>query len=407
MARINPSEIHILVKFKQPCFCWIVCHLYELFRDSVVLLKHGCSTSGLDSQIVTSLIPMFRPRLPSYSQLEKYITVIDSSRQYSNFGPLESEVRLRFSEYLRLPIENIVTCSNATLGINGAISTSSTSGIWSLPSWTFTATAAALNQARGTGFFLDIDHEWRAKPSKDYSNLVDVLPFGQPVGTSKRYVENNVHEVVIDAAASFDSLLDQSWAEFPRFAAILSFHATKVLPAAEGGLFFSNSTEWAEQFRNWTRFGMQTGRVSFSEGTNAKMSEYHSAVLLASLDNWISDRKEWIAQISRANQLATKYGYRSNPHLPKECATPYWIVQHENPAAMEKLKRTFEAQKIETRAWWEYGCHKMPAYSHFLKGDLSTTDLVARQTLGLPFWIDMENEVWEAIERAFQRAVSK
>lgn len=347
-------------------------------------------------------IPMFRPSLPSYQQLEKYIVKIDNARVYSNFGPLDKEVRERFSDYLGLPVDNLVTCANATIGIEGAISTSVATGQWSLPSWTFTATAAALNKAKGTGLFLDIDENWRVIPDGSTANLIDVLPFGQTIGSPKRYLDYGVRNLILDAAASFDGLAGQSWNDFPEFAGILSFHATKVLPAGEGGLFFSNSKEWARRFRNWTRFGMDLGRTSADFGTNAKWSEYHAAVLLASMDKWSADRQIWIRQILRANQLASKHGFSSSPQLSTQLAIPYWIVQHEEPKNIIELKKTFHELNIETRSWWETGCHEMPAYKHFKVANLSATSRIAAQTIGLPFWIDMNEKIWERIDSAFQ-----
>ena len=349
-------------------------------------------------------VPIFRPKLPNYSQLEKYITRIDSSRIYSNFGPLDDEVRLRFSEYLGLPAENIVTCANATLGIQGAISSSQSKGRWGLPAWTFSATAAALNQAKGSGVFFDVDENWRVDLDGSIPNMIDVLPFGQPVGGSRRYTDSAINNLVIDAAASIDACTNQVWHNFPSFAGILSFHATKVLPAGEGGLFFSNRTDWAERFRNWTRFGMENSRTSVNQGTNAKMSEYNAAVLLASMDNWPSDRFLWLEQLSRANDLAKKYGYSSSPQLSTLQATPYWIVEESDPARLDRLKTTFKENLIQTRNWWESGCHKMPAYDHFGREDLTNTDRIGVETLGLPFWIDMEELVWQRIEAAFQAA---
>ncbi len=349
-------------------------------------------------------IPIFRPKLPSYSQLEKYITRIDSCRIYSNFGPLDDEVRLRFSQYLGLPAENIVSCANATLGIEGAISTSQSSGKWGLPAWTFSATAAALNQAKGRGVFFDVNEDWRVAIDGSTPNVIDVLPFGQPVGEPARYAEAGIDNLVIDAAASIDACTNQVWQNFPRFAGILSFHATKVLPAGEGGLFFSNNTDWAERFRSWTRFGMENSRTSINQGTNAKMSEYGAAVLLASMDNWPSDRVLWLEQLSRANNLAKKYGYTSSPQLSTLQATPYWIVEEVDPVRLDRLKTSFKENFIQTRNWWESGCHKMPAYVHFDRLDLTNTDRIGKQTLGLPFWIDMDELVWRRIESAFQAA---
>jgi hypothetical protein len=49
----------------------------------------------------------------------------------------------------------------------------------------------------------------------------------------------------------------------------------------------------------------------------------------------------------------------------------------------------------------------MPAYAHFKTVDLMNTNVIAAQTLGLPFWIDMDESVWQRVEFAFQCADEK
>jgi dTDP-4-amino-4,6-dideoxygalactose transaminase len=134
------------------------------------------------------------------------------------------------------------------------------------------------------------------------------------------------------------------------------------------------------------------------------MSEYNAAVLLASIDNWASDRVLWLEQLARAGDLAKKYGYTSSPQLSTPQATPYWIVEECDRLRLDRLKTSFKENFIQTRNWWESGCHKMSAYDHFDRKGLTNTDRISEQTLGLPFWIDMDEQVWRRIEIAFQAA---
>lgn len=353
-------------------------------------------------ELILENIPIFKPILPTYEDLEKYIRRIDLSRHYTNFGSLENEVRSRLGEYLGLPVDQIVTCSNATVGIQGAIETSGAQGLWEMPAWTFTATPAALSMSRQEGRFIDVGADWRTLPSKKKSNLIDVLPFGQGIGDTEKYELAEVNCLIIDAAASFDSLRPVNLPKDIPTAGILSFHATKVMPAGEGGLFFTNSSEWAKRFRSWTTFGMRDTRSSEFIGTNAKLSEYHSAVLLASLDAWPRDRAKWLMQRQRAVRITEMHGYKFEPINSGNFAAPYWILSHDDEVLIHKLGLHFRNLGIETRNWWGMGSHKMPAYSFITKAELPRTEKFAATSIGLPLWKDMPEETWDKLESAFK-----
>ena len=44
-------------------------------------------------------IPVFRPTLPKFTQVQKYIKMIDDSHIYSNRGPLVRLLEVKYSEY--------------------------------------------------------------------------------------------------------------------------------------------------------------------------------------------------------------------------------------------------------------------------------------------------------------------
>ena len=78
--------------------------------------------------------------------------------------------------------------------------------------------------------------------------------------------------VIIDAAAAIDS---QSPPEGGLIAH--SLHATKPFGISEGGVLAGRDSEVIAKVRQLTNFGV-INRVSHTDGTNAKMSEYHPAV---------------------------------------------------------------------------------------------------------------------------------
>lgn len=345
-------------------------------------------------------VPVFSPKLPSGKSVSLYFERIEKTRIYTNFGPLERELRSRLADYLGLPMENLVATSNATVALEGAIETSLSRGSWGLPSWTFTATASSLARSGNAGEFLDVRDDWRATIPSNIENFLDVAPFGTSMRNPIEFDSTQLECLISDVAASFDTLKGVIMPTHVRAAGILSFHATKVLPGAEGGLFFSNDLEWAERFRSWSKFGMTNTRVSENVGTNAKLSEYHAALVLASLDNYQTDRVLWLKQQIRANDLTTRYGLIHQPNFKLGDISPYWIISLKTQAERDKLVDVFANHAIQTRLWWENGCHSMPAYHNFSSGDLPKTNQIASTTVGLPFWIDMSDVVWEKIEKA-------
>lgn len=348
-------------------------------------------------------IPILVPAVPQFEFLKPYLSRIDQSRVYSNFGPLNNELVVRLSNYLKIDCKKIVTVSNATLGIQGAIMT--IPGYkelnWGLPSWTFTATASASELSGIKYKFLDIDSNWRVRSNGDIDALIDVLPFG--AGADFDRFQKSIKYVVVDAAASFDALKSLRLPNDRPVGVIFSMHATKLLPAGEGGFFVTNDTTWANRFRSWTNFGMNASRNSIEIGTNAKMSEFSCAVGLASLDCWKDTRISLLKQRKKVLDLSQKFSLDSFNYTIDELVTPYWILKFQSANLKKKLIRILNSDKISHRNWWEKGCHQMPAYRHIKHGPLVKTQMAAETSLGLPFHTFLNQSDWNRIEAAIRK----
>jgi dTDP-4-amino-4,6-dideoxygalactose transaminase len=344
-------------------------------------------------------IQMCVPRLPSYSELKPYLERIDNSHIYSNFGPLVNEFESRLAEYFQIPVEQLATCSNATDAIEGAIRTSgSVNEIWDAPSWTFTATAAALVASGASFTFRDIDQTQRIRIDSGFKNIVEVLPFGEGLDFDRHiYTTQNL---LIDAAASFDALKAIELPTDRRVGIVLSFHATKTLSTGEGGLFISNDPEWVLEFKKWTNFGMWGSRISTIPGSNSKMNEYSAAIGLSSLDSWPKARLDWQAQMKQAKKLSFKYGLNMNRSLERGIVSPYWIVTLPSSNEVSSLIHCLNAANVDWRRWWEHGCAKMNAYSHVHSEQLRETDTVSKSQIGLPLHLSLDEKDWLAIEES-------
>jgi dTDP-4-amino-4,6-dideoxygalactose transaminase len=343
------------------------------------------------------MISVFRAKLPDSSKLQPYLDIIDKNRIYSNFGPLNTLFRERMAEYLSLPVENIATCSNATLALEGAISTLDLQ--YSdlkvrLPSWTFAATAHAVQNSNRVAKFGEINSEGFLKLDSAAPVIqIPVLPFGaQP---NFNLLRNTHGPLVVDAAASFYALKfcgDELNSIKSDIIFVISLHATKSLGAGEGAVVFSNSCDWIERFRRWTNFSFDDSRVSQVSGTNAKLSEFNSAVALASLDVTEINRSNWHDLNQIAVEISDKFSITVDPTLRSNTPTTYWNIYLNDINQRKELEKHLASHEIQTKRWWSKPCHLMPAFSTLGRESMVTTEQRSAVYTALPMHLFLEDK---------------
>ena len=351
------------------------------------------------------MISLLVPRVPTADQIYPYLLEIDSSRVYSNNGPLNQRLVRRLSEYLEVDESKITTLSNATLALEGALFTSPTSSQnWDMPSWTFTATPAAALNADKRVRFLDVDDEWRVVPDSMTKNLVDVLPFGSPLNLG-RLQNFNLDCILIDGAASFDALRAIDFSTSTPIGVVVSMHATKTFSAGEGGIFISNDSNWVAEVKQWSNFGMSGTRTSEVRGTNAKLSEYAAAVALATLDIWPQIHSEYSYLSEQIRAICGRLGLDCFSPM-SNFVTPYWILRDLSPEIKQKIMVEFSKHHISFRDWWESGTAEMPAYVNLEKSSLDHSQKSARTSLGLPFHTSLSDSDLFHIESTLKRVLA-
>jgi dTDP-4-amino-4,6-dideoxygalactose transaminase len=351
------------------------------------------------------MIPLLVPRVPRADQIYPYLEEIDRNQVYSNNGPLNRRLVSQLASYFGLGEENVVTLCNATLAIEGALFTSPTEGRnWDMPSWTFTATpAAALNAERDVRL-LDVDEEWRVLPDSNTKNLVDVLPFGSQLKLD-RFTDVNLDCLLVDGAASFDSLQNIKLLDSVPTGIVVSMHATKMFSAGEGGVFISNDPKWVADVKQWSNFGMSDKRSSQVRGTNGKLSEYAASVALATFDIWPQIRYEYLELSSKVKIICDRLGLKHFAPVNGSLA-PYWILRDLTQGLKESIKVEFQNNEIAFRDWWETGTADMQAYSHLNRISLENSVQIARTSLGLPFHTSLSDFDLELIEKSLANALS-
>jgi dTDP-4-amino-4,6-dideoxygalactose transaminase len=143
-------------------------------------------------------------------------------------------------------------------------------------------------------------------------------------------------------------------------------------------------SRWAQEFRAWANFGFSGNRSSAIPGTNAKLSEFHAAVGLASLDEWEIKKVGWTARCGRASQYNAEFDI-SPGYFEDGSISPYWNVQLDSAKSASDLIEYMRVNGIETRQWWGVPLDAMPAFMDVEKEkNLKNSEMLAGRTVGLP-----------------------
>jgi dTDP-4-amino-4,6-dideoxygalactose transaminase len=351
--------------------------------------------------------------MPAFNKLQKYIARIDDSKWYSNFGPLNIELTSRLANYFELDESMVCTISNATVGLQAVLSSiniPNTERV-ELPSFTFSASPAAVLLSGRKMHFVDIDTDFRCIPSGSSAIVMDVLPFGDEVRIFKDGYKPDF--LLIDGAASFDALrsIGRNPIMDDRVAIVISLHSTKLIGGGEGGIILSKNVELIQKIKKWQNFGFdlesQGNRTSLFPGTNAKMSEYSCAVTLASLEAWPETREKYRDISERASKISSDLEIVTHPAMRKRLITPNWIVVLDTPEQRKSLEELFSKNKIETRKWWSDGCHNMPAFENQPSSNLGTTKAIVNRYLGLPFHLYLDEKYWDLVQKILETSINK
>ena len=345
------------------------------------------------------MIPVLRPKLPPADRLVPYLAAIDDARWYSNFGPCARKFEERLCSHFGLENGTTTTIANATLGLTLALAAQRAPAgtLCLMPGWTFVASAHAAVLAGLVPYFVDVNPStWALDPSAIETEIARapaavgavmvVAPFGQPIDYAAwdGFRLRTGLPVVIDAAAAFDSL---QVGETPT---VVSLHATKILGVGEGGFVASRDPLIIGAIRRRSNFGFHGGRDAVTAGVNAKLSEYHAAVGLASLDTWSETRVEWMSVASAYRQAMAKSNSISlQPGFGETWVSSTCIVSVDEHVQLKALQ-TLAAVGIETRLWWGAGAHSQPATAEFPRASLPVTERLARSSIGLPIYRDLQ-----------------
>jgi dTDP-4-amino-4,6-dideoxygalactose transaminase len=330
--------------------------------------------------------------------LERVNRILDRG-WLSNNGPVVVEFEQMVCAHIG--VRNCVAMCNGTVALEIATRALELTGEVIVPSYTFIATAHALQWQEITPIFADIDpatHNLdpdavRRMITPRTTGIVGVHLWGRgaPVAELQDIASEHGLRLMFDASHGFGCTLGGT--PLGNFAEceVFSFHATKFFNTFEGGAVVTNDDALAEKMRLMRNFGFSGYDNVIYPGTNGKMTEIAAAMGITNLE-----ALEGFVETNRRNYQAYQRGIEDIPglslltyDLSQRNNFQYIVVEAgpEYPVARDEVVEALHAENVLARKYFWPGCHNMQPYRSYYPHAglvLPSTTTVAGRVVVLP-----------------------
>lgn len=341
-----------------------------------------------------------RPNIGNRDVLMARIEDILDRRWLTNRGPYVKELENRIAEMAG--VKHCVAMSNATIALEIAIRASGMTGEVIVPSFTFVATAHALQWQEITPVFCDVDERTHnldprrveAMITPRTTGIIGVHLWGRAceVDALQEIAARRNLKLIFDAAhaigCSYHGKMIGNFGD----AEIFSFHATKFINSLEGGALVTNNDELAIKARLMKNFGFVGIDAVVYIGTNGKMNEMSAAMGLTSLESM----NEFI-QINYENykcyqrELAGIPGITVAEYDEKEQNNYQYVILTVDESitgiSRDQIVKILWAERVLARRYFYPGCHKMEPYRSYYPHAgmmLPVTEQLSNMIISLP-----------------------
>lgn len=341
-----------------------------------------------------------RPNIGNRDRFVARVNDMLDRRWLSNNGPFLLELEQKLRELIG--VKHCIVMANATIALEIAARALDLRGEVILPSFTFVATAHALQWQEITPVFCDVDpRTHNIDPSKienlitpRTTGIVGVHVWGRACDIEALSVIAQRHnlKLMFDAAHAFACTHQGQMIGGFGDAEVFSFHATKFFNTFEGGAITTNNDELAQRIRNMRNFGFAGLDTVIDLGINGKMSEISAAMGLTSLESL----DEFIA-VNYRNYCAYREGLAGIPGVkmvqydPQERNNYQYIVieldEQITGVSRDLLVEILHAENIRARRYFYPGVHQMEPYRSYFPNArlvLPETERLTQKVLQLP-----------------------
>ena len=318
---------------------------------------------------------------PNIGDREKFLRRVNDmfdQRRLSNNGPFMRELEQKLA--VLLGVKHCISMCNATVALEITAHALGLQGEVILPSFTFVASAHALQWQEITPVFCDVDPVTHNIDPGKIENLITprttgilgVHVWGRAcdIETLTAIAQKHHLRLMFDAAHAFACTHQGQMIGGFGDAEVFSFHATKFFNSFEGGAVTTNNDELAGRLRGMRNFGFAGLDNVVDIGTNGKMSEVSAAMGLTSLESL----EEFIS-VNYENYLTYCNGLEGIPGVElikftgKEKNNYQYVVLEIDEAqaglSRDLLVKILHAENILARRYFYPGCHQMEPYRSY------------------------------------------
>ena len=353
-----------------------------------------------------------RPNIGNHERFLRRAAEILDRGWLSNNGPVAQEFERRIAEFLG--VKHCVAMCNGTIALEIATRALDLKGEVIVPSYTFIATAHALQWQEITPIFADIDpatHNldpaavWRMITPRT-TGIIGVHLWGRasPVKELEAIAREHKLRLMFDASHGFGCSLNGKLLGGFGECEVFSFHATKFFNTFEGGAVVTNNDALAEKMRLMRNFGFSGYDNVIYPGTNGKMTEISAAMGLTNLEdldefvainrrNYDSYR-EALSAVPGLSVLGYDESERNNYQYVVVEVAPYF------PASRDRIVDVLHAENVLARRYFWPGCHNMEPYRSYYPHAglmLPNTKCVADRVIVLPSGTALQVEAIQGI----------
>jgi len=341
-----------------------------------------------------------KPNIGNRERLVARINDLLDTKWLTNDGPYVRQLERKLAEFL--DVKHCIAMCNATVALEITIRAAGLSGEVIIPSFTFIATAHALQWQKITPVFCDIDpRDHMIDPGRveelitpRTSGIIGVHLWGQACSTESLTEIANRHKLklMFDAAHGFGCSCNGRMLGSFGAAEVFSFHATKFFNTFEGGAVTTNDDELAARIRLMKNFGFSGFDNVIYIGTNGKMSELSAAMGLTgleSLNDFVSINRRNYQQYQ--TELANVAGVRMLKFDERERSNYQYVVAEIDESvtrvSRDQLLKILWAEGVLARRYFYPGCHRMEPYRSFFPHArllLPETEKLVKRVLVLP-----------------------
>jgi dTDP-4-amino-4,6-dideoxygalactose transaminase len=345
--------------------------------------------------------PFARPAVPPPGTWLGYLEASYEQRWFSNGGPLVRQLERRLAQRTPGAARTSAAAASATSGLVGTLLALGVRGPVALPSFTFPASAHAIELAGCIPVLCDVDPvTWElsceaaatAVRNHDCVAIMHVRPFGlcRDLGAVEHVAASTGVPLIVDSAAAFGG---RTAAGVPvggaGHAEVFSFHATKVFAAGEGGAVFA-APQLTERIERSMNFSLAGGEVG-ARGLNGKMSELTAAVALAMLDRLdehVARRRAAVERLlAAARASGMPFETPAQPGAPPWQGLPLLI---RTASMRERALRELHRAGVEARAYYTPSLHRTRAWRQNAAEPLPVSEELSDRMLCLPVYSDLE-----------------